>query len=164
MTIKELFGHFEEPFRTRALENLDPEKENMKYPLDNEDPLNNVYAVSMVDLRYYFKRDIPQRWVYWEQFMTYMNVKLIIYRHSTFQLPENKQQQRHVIYTYDGVPIPLGGELFYRCWATKRFYILFSKTDLEPTRRKVYVGENEEMADTRQTLNEIWEKYGEHDS
>ncbi len=75
MTPRQLFESLPEPYRTRALNNMDPVYADQDKEFDLAAMLNSGADIPFIT---YFKNDIPERRVFWEHLATYYKVKFII--------------------------------------------------------------------------------------
>ena len=96
---------------------------------------------------------------FWEHFRLFKPQPVLVDKRPYKQAEEKKE--RNVVYTYDGIGIPYGGEIFHRSRKTDLFY--FWLQDSLKGRRMAYINDPAppEMESTLRDLKSIWEQYGE---
>lgn len=70
MTVRQYFNSLPEPYRTKALKNMDGNQQHEDIG-DSPDSMSYIFHG-------FFTMDIPERWQYWDNFQTYLFVKRII--------------------------------------------------------------------------------------
>lgn len=83
MTYYELYMSFPEPYRTRAIENMDPEFGHKNMGCDLVEMLNNGADIY---IKAAFKPEIKERNIYWIELQIYYKVKSRIEKHRQLRL------------------------------------------------------------------------------